>query len=274
MTAPTMHRPPRSGRTASRKASSRRSFVRRWSARRAVHHFVGDRRQLRRRVAIGVAVLGSALVAGGLAWLFWFSSVFAVTSVRVVGVDGAAGSAVLASANVPLGVPLARLDADAAASQVRSLLWVMSVEVRRGWPHEVVIAVEPKVALARLATGQSVAADGTSFTTPKGAMPVVTDSGAAVAGPVLPTVSAQGDALTQAMAALASLPVDLAARVKFVSASTRDDIDFTLRGGDLVHWGSAEKSVEKVQVLRALLVHSAAIYDVTSPELPTTWKRG
>ena len=122
-----------------------------------------------------------------------------------------------------------------------------------------VIAVEPKVALARLATGQSVAADGTSFTTPKGAMPVVTDSGAAVAGPVLPTVIAQGDALTQAMAALASLPVDLAARVKFVSASTRDDIDFTLRGGDLVHWGSAEKSVEKVQVLRALLVHSAAI---------------
>ena len=223
---------------------------------------------------MGVVVLASALAVGGLIWVFWFSSVFAVTSVRVVGVDGAAGSAVLAAADVPIGVPLARLDADAAAAQVRMLPWVMSVEVRRGWPHDVVIAVQPKVALAHLASGQSVAADGTTFTAPAGATAIALTPEAAAAMPPLPSVSAQGDALTQAMAALASLPPDLAARVKFVTASTRDDVDFTLRGGDLVHWGSADHAVEKVQVLKALMVHSASVYDVTSPELPTTWKRG
>lgn len=248
--------------------------MRRLSARRTARRFLGDRRQLRQRFIIVASSLATALVAAGLVWLIWFSSVLAITSVRVVGVEGAASSAVLASADVPLGIPMARLDATAVASQVRTLPWVKSVDVRRGWPHEVVIAVQSKVAVARLATGESVAADGTTFLSPKGASPLVADPGLSSTAPPLPTVSAEGDALTQAMAALASLPADLAARVKLVSASTRDDIDFTLRGGDLVHWGSADKALEKVQVLTALLAHPAAVYDVRSPELPTTWKRG
>lgn len=274
MTTPTMQRPPRARRATSRKSSPRESFVRRLSARRTARRFLGDRRQFRRRVIIVTTVLATALVAAGLVWLVWFSSVLAVTSVRVVGVDGAASSAVLASADVSLGIPMARLDATAAAAQVRTLPWVHSVDVRRGWPHEVVIAVQPRVALARLATGKSVAADGTVFVEPKGAVPSPSVPGVVTPPSQLPTVSAEGDALTQAMAALSSLPADLAGRVKLVSASTRDDIDFTLRGGDLVRWGSADKAVEKVQVLTALLTHRAAVYDVSSPELPTTWKRG
>jgi hypothetical protein len=139
-------------------------------------------------------VLATALVAAGLVWLVWFSSVLAVTSVRVVGVDGAASSAVLASADVSLGIPMARLDATAAAAQVRTLPWVHSVDVRRGWPHEVVIAVQPKVALARLATGKSVAADGTVFVEPKGAVPSPSVPGVVTPPSQLPTVSAEGDA--------------------------------------------------------------------------------
>jgi cell division protein FtsQ len=90
----------------------------------------------------------------------------------------------------------------------------------------------------------------------------------------LPTVTANGDALIAAMGAYSSLPTDLAGRVKAITATTRDNVDLALRGGALVHWGSAEKATEKAQVLRSLLRHRADIYDVTSPELPTMWKRG
>ena len=222
---------------------------------------------------VGIVAAASVVVAG-LVWLVWFSSVLSVTSVRVVGADRAAGSAALAAADVPLGIPLARLDADAAAARVRALPWVGSVEVRRGWPHEVVIAVEPRVPVARLMSGEKVSADGTVFSLPAGAPAVTLGTPTQAVAPTLPTVAARGDALKAAVAVLASLPPDLAARVKSAAASTRDDVDLTLKGGDVVHWGSAEKAAEKAQVLTALMAHPASIYDVTSPELPTTWRQG
>ena len=64
------------------------------------------RRRRRRRVLVVVAV---ALLAGAVAWLVLFSSVLAVSSVRVVGVDGVAAEQVLATATVPTGVPRVRV---------------------------------------------------------------------------------------------------------------------------------------------------------------------
>jgi cell division protein FtsQ len=74
------------------------------------------------------------------------------------------------------------------------------------------------------------------------------------------------------MTALASLPPDLARKVVSVSATTRDDIELTLRSGDRVRWGSAEQPDVKAEVLRALMNRKADIYDVAAPELPTTFR--
>lgn len=287
MTSPTTTQVPRRrSRPTAESTRSRSRAARRASraARRASAIFA-DRGRWRRRLIVAGAVVAAAGAVAAVVWAFWFSSLLAVTSVRVIGVQGAAADSVMSTAHIPLGIPLARLDATGVAADVRAVPWIQSVEVRRGWPHDIVIAVQPKVALATLPSGRSVAADGSVYDPPPGAVPSPSspapadpsaiDGSVAVGSPArLPVVSAKGDALSEAMGVLASLPADLAARVKSLSAATRDSVDLDLRGGALVHWGSADKSTEKIQVLRSLLVHRADVYDVTAPELPTTWKRG
>ncbi len=247
MTAPTVTRPERS---RSGRASDDLS----------------DRRpRRRRRLRVAVVVL-AVLLAAAAAWVIWFSSVLAVKDVRVVGVDGPRVQAVLDAAAIPAGVAMARMDADTPQRAVLALSWVQSAEVRRGWPTEVVIAVTPRVPIAGIAS-----AGGTSGRSAVDAQGVVFEPvGALPKG--LPTVSAEGVGLTSAMAVLASLPADLAPRVVSLSATTRDSVDLTLRSGDLVHWGSAEQAEAKAQVLRALMRRKADVYDVSAPEVPTTFR--
>jgi cell division protein FtsQ len=219
-------------------------------------------RRRRRWLRIGLVVLVAAL-AGAAVWAVWFSTLLAAGQVRVVGVEGTRSDAVLAAAAVPVGMPLARVDTARAERAVLGLPWVLDAEVRRGWPSEIVVAVTARVPIAAIGVGagrSGVDAEGVVF-------PV---AGALPKG--LPTVTAEGVALTEAMAALATLPSDLARRVVSVSATTRDDIELTLRSGDRVRWGSADQPEVKAQVLRALMNRRADVYDVAAPELPTTFR--
>ena len=88
----------------------------------------------------------------------------------------------------------------------------------------------------------------------------------------LPKVRAEGGALAAATSVVNGLPADLLKRVVSVSATTLDDIDLHLRSGDVVRWGSALDSETKAEVLQALLRRKADLYDVSAPELPTTFK--
>jgi cell division protein FtsQ len=190
-----------------------------------------------------------------------FSSVLAVRAIEVVGTDGSAADQVRGASSIALGVPLARVDAERAARGIRALPWVADVEVRRGWPDRVVLAVTLRSPVAALAGGQDlVDATGAVF-------PAV---GPAPAD--LPVVRAEGDALVAATAVLTSLPPDLAPRVVRVAATTRDDVTLTLRSGAVVRWGSAEEAAAKAEVLRVLLERRRALYDVSSPQTPTTFR--
>lgn len=220
----------------------------------------------RRRLRIVLIVLG-ALLAAAVGWLVWFSPVLAVKSVRVVDLSAgdtvlgaSAADQVLRAAAVPVGTPLARIDADAAQAAVASLPWVAGVEVRRGWPNEVVVAISPRVAVARIPDGKVVDATGTVFD----AIDPVSKR--------LPMVAATGDGLGASVAVLTSLPPDLARRVLRVAASSLDDVTLTLRSGHLVRWGSADEPELKSRVLTALMKRKATMYDVSAPGLPTLYK--
>ena len=215
------------------------------------------RRRLRRSIAVITVLIGIFLV-----WLVWFSPVLSVQRVEVAGVEGAAALEVLELADIPLGVPIARLDTNAPLQRVLTLQWLAAAEVRRGWPSQVVIAVQPRTAVARTkADGQwlGVDAQGVAFVPP---MPL---------GKGLIEVSGIGVALRAGVEVLGSLPADLLARVSSVSATTRDDVELTLNSGALVRWGSADEADFKSQVLTALLARRAQVYDVSAPELPTTF---
>lgn len=220
------------------------------------------RRRRRRRILV---LIGLALLTAAVVWVVWFSSVLSVREVRVVGVEDARASEVLAVAAVPTGVPLARLDTAAAEQRVRELPWVAGAEVRRGWPVEAVIAVtlrEPIAVMESDPRRMAVDADAVVFETDQG-LPRG-----------LPRMRAEGTALEAAVAVLQSLPDDIRARVVTVVATTRDDVDLLLRSGAEVRWGNAEQSEMKAEVLRALLRRKADLYDVSAPELPTTFRLG
>jgi len=216
-----------------------------------------ERRRRRWRIA---GIIVAACLAAVAVWLIWFSPVLSVKEVRAVGVVGKQAEAVVSAAAIPMGLPIARVDADAARAAVLALPWVSAVEVRRGWPSEIVLAVASRSPIAIDGTsGRAIDAEG-----------VVFDASGPLAK-TLPKATAEGDAMVAAMAVLAHLPPDLSARVASMSASTRDSVDLILRSGAKVHWGSADQADFKAEVLRALLRHKHDVYDVSAPELPTTF---
>jgi cell division protein FtsQ len=207
------------------------------------------------RIGVGV---GAVAVAALVIWLVWFSQVFSVQRVSVIGADGQAAETLAQVANVPLGTPLALVNADAIAQRAGALPWVAQIEVRRGWPDAIVLAVTERTGIARQ-EAQLVDAEGVVFT-PIGPIPKG-----------LPTVRASGAALQTAMQVYTTLPEPLANRVVRITARTRDDVTLTLRSGAIVRWGSPENMALKAAVLETLMNRRARIYDVSAPELPTTY---
>jgi len=214
---------------------------------------------------VRLIVAGALIVMiGVLMWLVWFSPVLAVKVVQVVDSVGESLSAdqiaqVQLAANISLQEPMAKIDTETAAQAVVDLPWVKAVDVRRGWPNEVVVAVEMRIPFGRIndiSPGQAVDAQGFVFESSK------------TQG--LPLIQATGASLISAVEVLANLPVDLARKVVRVRAESIDSIELDLQSGSTVRWGSADEPEFKAAVLEALLMRRAQIYDVSAPELPTT----
>ena len=204
------------------------------------------------------------VILGIAVWAIWFSSIFAVDQVRALNANDTELTEqqvieVRMKADINTGDPIAMVDSDTAARQVATLPWVKSVEVRRGWPNEIVIAVEMRVPVAKVSVGErQLAVDALG----------ITFESLDVQG--LPRIDAEGEALIAAVEVLVSLPENLRSKVTQLSASSRDDVELILKSGSTVRWGSSEEAEFKSQVLQALLTRRAEIYDVSAPELPTT----
>ena len=251
---PEVRRPGRPDKAERARERTRRRFARRQWA----------RRWLTWRYVLGALLLVAAVVAG--VWLVLFSSVLAVGSVTVTGVEVLTERQVKRVAAVPEGEPLARLDTDAMRVRLEALAPVRSAEVTRRWPDGVEITIEERQVVAVIDLGgrwRGMDADGIVFRDyPRapGGLPRVQ---------VLST--ADRDALQEAAAVIAALPADLAARVDHVEVETVDQIALVLRDGRRVGWGSAEGSAEKAAVLAALLeARDARVYDVSVPGQPVT----
>jgi len=88
--------------------------------------------QVRRRPwRFAAALLAMLLAAGGVVYLFGYSEAFVVEEVVVRGVEGPLLEEVAATAAVPVGRPLARVDTDAIGERVLGDLRVREVSVQR-----------------------------------------------------------------------------------------------------------------------------------------------
>lgn len=232
------------------------------------------REQLRRRLR-ALSVLSLLAVVALIIWMVLFSSVLSVREVSVVGLTEEAaveGTAqVVNAASIPLDTALARVDSDGAGLRVEALPWVQSVEVRRAWPQSIVLAVTERVPVAVVESEdpfdpdgepirQGVDADGVVFDPPGGLW--LTD----------PVIRGEPGAIAEAVDVIASIPPEIERRVREVQAVSPDDIRLKLGNDAVVRWGNAQEAEFKAEVLMALLPRRARGYDVSAPQLPTTFK--
>jgi cell division protein FtsQ len=245
----------------------RRRFrlTRRRLRRRAVADRWVARAQRRRWWRLASVVLVVALI-GGAVWAAWFSSLLAVRQVSVVGLSDegelVGGQEVRSAASIPAGMPIARLDTASAQARVLELPWVASVEVRRAWPQDVVIAVTERSPVAVVMQGEErrgVDAEGNIFDPPGGLW--LTD----------PIIRGDESAIAEAVKVASSLPADLEKRVRAIQAVSVDDIRLELGNKSIVRWGNAQEAEFKAEVLRSLLPRRAQAYDVSAPSLPATF---
>jgi len=226
------------------------------------------RRQWARRWLTWRYLLAGFLVVGGLGlavYAVYFSPWLRVEGTDVTGTSQLAEDFVLAVADVPEDLPLARVDLDEIADRIDDIDTVESVDVSRQWPHEVRIEVVERTPVAVVAVGDGftqIDAEGNRFGDLRrapDALPVVRIS-----------ASAEADALEEAARVVSSLTDEVAAMVAHVEVETVDEILLELGDGRRVRWGSAEQSEEKAAVLLTLLQHDARLYDVSVPGMPTT----
>ncbi len=260
---------PTRGQRTSRTMSRRLTLagrLRSWRSRRGIvaDSWVSRERRRSRLILITVAVIVAAVGAG--VWLVWFSPILAVKDVRVVGLSTEAevvgAQQVRATAKVPLAVPLMAADTVGAQQRIGDLPWVESVEVYRSWPGAIVIEVVERTAVAVLEEGQErrgVDATGAVFDPPGGLW---------LADPV---IRGEEAALSEAVEVVASLPPEIEERVRVVQAVSPDDIRLQLGNDAIVRWGNADEGEFKAQVLLSLLPRRAQAYDVSAPQLPTTF---
>lgn len=203
--------------------------------------------------------LVAVVLVSAAIWITWFSSVLVIRKVEVSGVSGILVNRVLAAADVPIGLQMAKLDTGTINSGIAALPWVQASAVVRAWPRGVVLIVQPRVAIAELeGSSAGVASDGAVFVPPEPLQPG------------LPKIRGEGVGIVTAVRVLETIPQDLRSRVAVVSATTRDDAEIFLDSGIVIRWGSAERPILKARVLAALMKTRARVYDVSAPELPTT----
>ncbi|WP_349864474.1 FtsQ-type POTRA domain-containing protein [Leifsonia sp. WHRI 6310E] len=228
------------------------------------------RSRRRRQAWLGAGGVVVALVLG--VTLLAFSPVLALKHIEVTGASRLNPKDIQAKLGDQLGKPLPLLDQAGIAHDLAAFPLIRSYTVESHPPDTIVVRVVERQPIG-------VVQKGAAFTLVDAAKVPIASSAARPEG--FPLIAAGGasaekdadSAFAAAASVLSALPAATLAQVDTISATTKDDVSFTLRGsGATVVWGSAEDSELKAADLAALLVGAAGAnhYDVSSPHSVTT----
>jgi len=237
-----------------------------------VSRFEQRRRAGRRRRGLKAALVALAVVAlvgavGAAVWAVYFSTMFAVTRVVVVGTHRLSAAQVEQAAHVPMGRPLMRLDTGPIRRNVAGIVQLSSVVVTTQWPHTVQITVVERTPAAVIA----LAGGGYDLVDREGVvLGTVTGQPPALALLAMDPASTPPAALQAAASVAASLTPRLAAKVRSITALTANSVELNMTNGSTVRWGDATEGAIKAEVLAALMRHPARVYDVSAPYAPIT----
>jgi len=215
-------------------------------------------------------VLLIATLLGAAVWVVLGSKLLVVREVSVRGTSLLDRDRVLRVAEVPLGTPMARLDAGAVERRVGRVREVESVRVRRSWPTTLVITVRERTPIA------AVEQNGLFQHVDRFGVTVLTSPRRPSHLPLLVVASpGAGDPSTrEGLEVLRDLPSRWRDRLVTIEAPGPESVVLRLEGGLTVVWGAAERADEKHRLLKALLAtragRAARTIDVSSPEVVTT----
>ena len=228
-------------------------------------------RNLRTKKVAGV--LGLVVAAAVLLWVVLGSPFLQLKEAEVtVNGTGALVSEqdVLGAVSPFIGTPLARLDMAKVHDSVAKIANVREVVQTRRWPNGLTITVAERVPVAAVPEGKEFALldnEAVIVTRIKEAPPEL---------PVIqiPLNDARERTLKSALSILEQLPPDLLAQVASISADTQDSVTLKLRTGLVVHWGSADETPLKLEVLTVLLKSAEKegmkVIDLSAPTFPIT----
>jgi len=227
----------------------------------------------RRRITWAVS-LGSvgALVLSVV--VLTLSPALSFREVRVEGGDRVTSSAVAEALGGLYGEPLARVSDERVQEALQPLTLIQAFETRIEPPGTLVVTIVERKPLGAVSS--------------RGVFDVVDAAGVVLwEEPALPTdlprILVGADSSSPSFSAISrvllALPPELLVQVEGITATTLDDVRFTIRGSSHeVVWGSSERSVEKARVLRAALIalrtEESQVIDVTTPESMVVRARG
>lgn len=243
-----------------------------------------ERTPLTRARKLLYTAIALALVAVLYVVLVFFSPLLATQTITV------RGASLLETTQVELkleplrGVPLTRID----EKRVRELIGqdnvLRSVQVESRPPHELVVTLKERTAIAIVKVGETyhtVDTDGVSLmessSEPSTSVPLVRLNG---------DDPQHSDEFRTISTALSAMPAELLAQVKEASATSTSSITLTLRDNTTVQWGTAQESELKAKVLLSLRqavaqraqeeassgaqAQKVTVYDVSAPRVPVT----
>ena len=207
-----------------------------------------------RRRRLGYQVSG-ALAGVFFVWVVLWSPLLMVKDVTLEGGSHTTTEDVERAAGLDEKDNLLFVKSAEVAEKVAALSWVKSVDVDRILPSTVRIRiVEREPAMVLTSEAGSWTLDGSGRILEFGGegrgLPVLA---ASELGDLTPGDTISSLSVRAAVRALGSMPVELREKVKAAFAPTSERISFTLEGGLLVRYGSADELRDKHEVVMALL---------------------
>jgi len=258
--APSAARTHRDAQRALRKASRERKRFERGEIKRFT------RRSRSRRATVFTAV-GVVAALGAVLAVAVFSPLLSLRTIEVRGTTRIESADVLAAVNGQLGTPLALLDLGRLERDLGDFSLIRSYVTQTVPPDTLVITITEREPVGVLQRGESF-----DLVDPAGiVVQTTTERPENVPLIVIESNKTDGAAFESLIEVLLALPSGLLAQVDTITATTKDDVGFTLRGGkQSVVWGSVEQSAYKARVLNVVIQNYAPTkrveFDVSAPD--------
>lgn len=257
----------RSGRKPAQRAAvgaQKLATKRRVAAERSEYRRFTAQTRHRRRVW-GVSLGGIGVVAALTAVLV-LSPALAFVKLEVEGTRLVSEAEIAAALQPLYGEPLARVTEERVAQAFAPLTLIQAFTTRIQPPNTLVITI-----MERSPVGYVVGSSGFDVVDAAGVRLWTEPIAPGNVPLILVVPDPESSSFVAVSRVLMALPEDIRTRVEGITATTLDDVRFTIRDREHeVVWGSAERSVEKARVLGASLatagVDAPRVIDVSSPE--------